>query len=755
MKNYLYLCGRYIYKIRTMKHALSLFLLLLLVLPLQAENWMKRLPDDAYVATLSIPGSHDTGTGNGFPGITTSIYGPFGNQYARTQDKNLEEQWNMGVRAFDLRPCIKDNYINVNHGIMPTNLRFDDALYFFRDKLIENPSEFVIIHLLHASDGDDNASNYGERLLELLNRDDLKDFFVDFKKELTVGEMRAKILLLSRNEYADQPVGGFFRNWTGQLDWTAQRNGKIVGASGSTATLYMQDFAETYREGDLDRKVAAVRQLLDFSTKHATTSATSIVWVYNFASAYSKTSRLYIPFIIDQEISSSDGYRDNAAHTNAAIIDYLADPSNTAGPTGIILADYVGVNTSNGYETRGQELVDAIIANNFRYLRDMNEVGEDDATYTKPIDMTARIVNARFNSNLLLGWEGDQFGAVNPNENAEHFNREFNTYQTITDLPNGVYAIKCKAFYRAGEAQEAYDHYRARDLTLRNARLFATTGTRTLTFPIVSPFSKSITSPKGVGREIAAKSGSRNYYIPDDMIAAEYYMHSVNAYDNVIFAGVYDHKLSFGVRKEATAGVDWCVFDDFTLTYYGKTADSYRKWMTEMKKRKLSYTGVTVSTVYLDAYNDAFNATASSRAGANMAMDAINAAWEAIALNAELWAEYKQVAAEAEAILNGTQYSEDAKSFLQDYYTYVYRKHLSALDLSNEELPEYIEELRDYINLVQTGGWTDISSVPEGNVEHLKAKSWWTLDGKSVSSPRQSGLYIFRSSDGKLHKVLR
>ena len=49
-------------------------------------------------------------------------------------------------------------------------------------------------------------------------------------------------------------------------------------------------------------------------------------------------------------------------------------------------------------------------------------------------------------------------------ENAEHFNREFNTYQTITDLPNGVYAIKCKAFYRAGEAQEAYDHYRARDM---------------------------------------------------------------------------------------------------------------------------------------------------------------------------------------------------------------------------------------------------------------------------------------------------
>ena len=395
-----------------MKHSLTLTLLLLLIVPLHAENWMKRLPDDAYVANLSIPGSHDTGTGNGFPGISVSIYGPFGDKYARTQEKSFEEQWNIGVRAFDMRPAVKDNYLNDNHGIMPTKLRFDDALYFLRDKLIENPSEFAIIHLLHASDGDNNASNYGEMLLELLGRDDLKDFFIDFKKDLTVREMRGKILLLSRNEYASQPVGGFFRNWTGQLDWNAQRNGQIVGVGGTTSLLYMQDFAETYREGDLDRKVTAVRQLLDFSTKHKTTTAADIVWVYNFASAYSKTSRLYIPFVVDQEVSSSDGYRDNAAHTNAAIIDYLNDPSKTAGPTGIILADYVGVNSSNGYETRGQELVDALIANNFRYLKDMYQVGESDATYRKPIDMSARIVNPCFNSNMLQGWSGVVFGAT-------------------------------------------------------------------------------------------------------------------------------------------------------------------------------------------------------------------------------------------------------------------------------------------------------------------------------------------------------
>ena len=738
-----------------MKHIFAILALSALALSASADNWMYRLPDDAYVSTLSIPGSHDSGTGNGFPGVTTSIYGPFGDKYARTQDRNFEEQWNLGIRAFDLRPAVADGYINVNHGIMPTKLRFDNAIYFLRDKLIENPSEFVVIHLLHASAGDDNASNYGERLLELLGRDDLKDFFVEFKSTLTVREMRGKILLLSRDEYAEKPVGGFFRNWTGQIDWNAQTGGQIVGASGDVAKLYMQDFAESYREGDLDRKVDAVRQMLDFSTKHVTNSASDIVWVYNFASAYSKVSRLYIPLIIDQEISTSDGYRDNAAHTNAAIIDYLNDESHTAGPTGIVLLDYVGVESSNGYYTRGQEVVDVIIANNFRYLQDMYQVEENAGTYRKPIDMSARIVNPCFNSNMLQGWGGDDFGAVNPNENAEHYNKNFDTYQTITDLPNGVYAVGVKAFYRAGEAEEANAHYRLRDTALRNARLYATTGTKTLTFPIVSPFSKSVVRARGVGREIAVKNGTTTYYTPDDMVSAEYYMHSLNAYDNVIFAGVYNHKLKFGVRKENAAGVDWCVFDDFTLKYYGNTADSYRQWLVEMRKRKLSYTGVTVSKCYKEAYNTAYSATASTRSQANNAMQAIDVASENIAINAELWAEYKQVGAMAEEMLSGSQYSDEAKDFLRFYYQRGYLKDLSELELTNEQLTQAISELRSNIVQVHTGGWTGISECTTDNGQGLMYNSYWTPDGKQVSAPSRHGLYLMKASDGSFRKVLR
>ena len=740
-----------------MKRHLLLLLSLLpaFCLPLIADNWMMRLPDDAYVSTLSIPGSHDSGTGNGFPGISTSIYGPFGDKYARTQEKSFEEQWDMGVRAFDLRPAIKDDYINVNHGIMPTNLRFDTAIYMLRDKLRENPSEFAIIHLLHASDGDNNSSAYGERLLELFGRDDLKDYLVDFKPTLTVKEMRGKILFLSRNEYADKPVGGFFRNWTGQVDWNNQIRGQIVGAAGTTAKLYMQDYAETHTEGALDLKVGAIRQMLDFSTKHVTRTASNIVWVYNFASAYSKVSRLYIPFVVDEQLSTSDGYRDNASYTNAAIIDYLADPSHTAGPTGIILADYVGVDWSGDYHTRGKELVDALIANNFRYLKDMTQVHEGDATHRTPIDMTARIVNPGFNCNLTEpGWQGDPFGADNPKENAEHFNRNFDTHQTITGLPNGVYAVGVKAFYRCGLADEAYAHYRIRDRATRAARLYAKAGQDTLANPLVSPFSKSVVRAKNVGREVAAKQGSLSYYIPDDLISAEYYMHSLSAYNNKVFVGTNNHALTIGVKKDRSAGMDWCAFDDFTLTYYGNQAEAYQLWITEMRKVRVTYTTVTVTKSYSDRYDEVYNVTVSNLAQAVLAMKVINTAAEAIAINAELWAEYKQAASVAEELLEGNDIGEDAKEFLRTYCQSVYQQNLSDLLLTNEELPRAIDELYDYIELTRSGQWTGIATTP-ASTDVLPADAFFTLDGKSVARPLHHGLYIQRCADGSVRKILR
>ena len=117
-------------------------------------------------------------------------------------------------------------------------------------------------------------------------------------------------------------------NWkVDNVNWSEQTQGKIQGSSAATVgTLYMQDYSDTHRDGGVQTKLDAIKRMLDYSTRYKTRTATSTRWIFNFASAYSKVESLF-----GYEISLSDGYRDNATHTNAFIVDYLH--SNPAGPT--------------------------------------------------------------------------------------------------------------------------------------------------------------------------------------------------------------------------------------------------------------------------------------------------------------------------------------------------------------------------------------------------------------------------------------
>ena len=150
-----------------MRRLIDFFLVMVLLsLHLRAENWMARLPDDALVADLSIPGAHDAATGSGWAGLN----GPVGNLFAKTQDLDLLSLWQAGIRAFDLRPAVYKHHMNLNHGMMPTKLHLEDVLTMMQTWLRQNPSEFIIIHLLHAGDGDKVKGQYEQRIAELLNQ---------------------------------------------------------------------------------------------------------------------------------------------------------------------------------------------------------------------------------------------------------------------------------------------------------------------------------------------------------------------------------------------------------------------------------------------------------------------------------------------------------------------------------------------------------------------------------------------------------
>lgn len=121
------------------------------------ENWMASIPDNTFVSQLSIPGSHDAGTGHG---VNNYLVFVSGSKYAITQEKTLTDQWNSGIRAFDLRPAVDNSRLRIYHGIISTNLYMDNALTTLCGLLDSHPTETCIVIVRHESEADSNSSEW-------------------------------------------------------------------------------------------------------------------------------------------------------------------------------------------------------------------------------------------------------------------------------------------------------------------------------------------------------------------------------------------------------------------------------------------------------------------------------------------------------------------------------------------------------------------------------------------------------------------
>ena len=322
--------------------------------PVNVDNsqWMSKLADNRLVADLSLPGSHDAVTAEGWNNRVTSVIAEIG---AKTQDLTVREQLKIGMRVFDLRPerVLEEGHyaLRCSHGVMTTNLLVKDFFQILKEYLATNPSEFCILTVDLSATSDKTA--WGREFRELVSNDQFKGLFVDFKPRLTVGEMRGHVLILSRHEFGAKPIGGYCYGWVYDLELEKQTKGHITGPDGSETPLWVQDY---WGKRTRDGKDEAVLRMLEAASKRDMTTATP-AWVINYPSAYFNL----IPF--------SDDYRENATFANVVTVNWLA--SHT-GSVGIIYMDFGGMDKSPDYagkklyETAGMKLVDSVIKQNFK-----------------------------------------------------------------------------------------------------------------------------------------------------------------------------------------------------------------------------------------------------------------------------------------------------------------------------------------------------------------------------------------------------
>ena len=186
------------------------------------------------------------------------------------------------------------------------------------------------------------------------------------------------------------------------------------------------------------------------------------------------------------------------------------------------------------------------------------------------VDVTDKYIrNPRFDGNDYWSyWEGTQFGAAGPHENAEHYQRNYDTYQNLSGLTPGKYRLSLSAFYRMGEAGDDYRIYSSGNYSEnQHAKLYASSSKGTYQVSIAPSSSAALSESLG-GNASEVGNWWNRLYIPNNMQAA-YFWFEAGYYKNTVQCEVgEDGNLRIGVRKDVTVNGDWTCLDNWKLEVY-------------------------------------------------------------------------------------------------------------------------------------------------------------------------------------------
>ena len=196
--------------------------------PTEWNDWQTYLPDNALVCSVTLPGANFSGC--------YSQHGLVGNYSHHYQSLNVKYQLAQGVRVFDFNPirsktiAVGTNYIVEHDGVdgaaYGTNGagKFsyrtwnsyntsgkDDFPKVFSDFINNHPSEFCVLFMnpkSGTSDGDKETTLHAMYTLLTEPSPGWNSYpwagkLIKFRPDLTVGECRGKIIVISRNDRLD------------------------------------------------------------------------------------------------------------------------------------------------------------------------------------------------------------------------------------------------------------------------------------------------------------------------------------------------------------------------------------------------------------------------------------------------------------------------------------------------------------------------------------------------------------------------
>lgn len=277
---------------------------------------------------------------------------------------------------------------------------------------------------------------------------------------------------------------------------------------------------------------------------------------------------------IAAKIDKSSALYAELTELDATIGDFLSE-----GPAGTEVDELENLYNDCGYEVNESvsDLLSSFSLNNeqlTQYMADLKVKLEaaQNASIKPGDDITRKIVNPSFDTGTSEGWTGN-VTVSKDYKNCEAYEKTFDLYQDITNIPDGVYELSVLAFQRVGTNEVASV---AHDKGTENITAFIYAND--LETPFTSPYTYGMKAPSGGNpADYEYILNGEKVYIPNSMQGmAAAIAENPKAYTVTVPMLVEGGTLRIGVRAKTRPSNthDWAIWDNFRLKYIGSKGDA-------------------------------------------------------------------------------------------------------------------------------------------------------------------------------------
>ena len=224
--------------------------------------------------------------------------------------------------------------------------------------------------------------------------------------------------------------------------------------------------------------------------------------------------------------------------------------------------------------------------------------GMENATDANPMDATTIIINPDYDKGNNEGWTLD----ANPGFNKgliEVYNANFDEYQDLENLPAGTYEVSVQGFYRFGDGVRDDSTYTQAPTDNNNLLLYVTVGENSIHVPMprlakdgkqeYTSFTKSDDGKSFIAGDDIEEAGDRwqwmwlgtpvadadsisatGYRLANGMVPVSILFEEGKfSGTSIIFTVGAEGKARIGLKKIVQEDKNWCIWDNWKLTYYG------------------------------------------------------------------------------------------------------------------------------------------------------------------------------------------